>query len=673
MGVSPVAAEWQRALNELIHRMRVAAPIRLLASELAAAPAVVGWLRPVILMPVEALAGLPIEKVRAVLAHELAHIRRHDYPVNLLQSVVETVLFYHPAVWWISAQVRAEREACCDDMTVAATGDVLVYASALADLASRRRARLQAVLAASGGSLVNRIRRLVGEPQPESHDLSGPGVAWALSVLWLAGIGAAALHSAPTLPEPGAGVTHRRFAAPQAGTAAPFLPDQAPRTKAAPLSPLISALLFDPLFSLAAAPAPPAAAAPQAQAAQATLDGRVVNAVDKTPIAGARVQMVQPYGEGEPVYAKTDAEGHFQFPRTAVGSYALVAEGPGFLRTQELRNAHDTVWLVDLVMPAEGSPWVRPLGTTEIPGVGAFTKSVDPDGPDGSVHGSVVIPLTPYAVIAGKVTEPSGMARDNCPVQIVARSGDTTVSVTTVHTDDRGEYRAARLAPGTYFVLANKTGPWTSTMRVFRDTFYPRALNVASAAPIALAAGQQARADIRMISSSGVDITGRIVSAAGAGTGDSSTRVLLYRPESLQTPGGGLAEAGGGQFLLRNVLPGKYVLMALTRASATGGTEGKPLYGALRQVEVGDQNMDGVEVDLQPLGDLPGSVTILPGCSAVPVRVLAAGRNRLGPSQAETAVTGGGGVYLERPDSGQTQTDCRGSDRIFLLRAAGRP
>jgi beta-lactamase regulating signal transducer with metallopeptidase domain len=125
-------------------------------------PTVVGWLRPVILMPVGALAGLPAEQVEALLLHELAHIRRADYLVNLLQSAAEALLFYHPAVWWISGHIRAEREACCDDMAVAVTGDVLAYAQTLANLEASRTVPMRAALAANGGSLANRIARLLG-------------------------------------------------------------------------------------------------------------------------------------------------------------------------------------------------------------------------------------------------------------------------------------------------------------------------------------------------------------------------------------------------------------------------------------------------------------------------------------------------------------------------------
>jgi GWxTD domain-containing protein len=194
----PASAEWQQTLEKLASQVGAERPIRLLVSSLVDVPTVVGWLRPVILVPVEFLTGLSVEYITALLAHEIAHIRRHDYLASILQSVAEAVLFYHPAVWWISGQIRAERELCCDDVAVAASGDVLTYARALAELESRQSARPAYVLAANGGSLVNRIRRLIEPAHATANNLPGPGAAWAMTLLWLAGVGVAAVHGAQT-------------------------------------------------------------------------------------------------------------------------------------------------------------------------------------------------------------------------------------------------------------------------------------------------------------------------------------------------------------------------------------------------------------------------------------------------------------------------------------------
>ena len=114
-GVCGASERWQKELARLSRQLRLSRPVQLLESCLADVPMVLGHFRPVILIPVGVLAGLPAGQIEAILLHELAHIRRFDYLVNVLQRLVEGLLFYHPAVWWISRVIRAERENCCDD------------------------------------------------------------------------------------------------------------------------------------------------------------------------------------------------------------------------------------------------------------------------------------------------------------------------------------------------------------------------------------------------------------------------------------------------------------------------------------------------------------------------------------------------------------------------------
>lgn len=163
----PVPEEIERMLARLIARMGIRFPVRVMESALAEVPALVGWLRPVLLLPVGARLGLTPMQLESLLAHELAHVRRHDYLVNLCQTVIETLLFYHPAVWWVSRQIRLEREHCCDDVAVAVCGDRLAYARALTALEESRTAPPRWVVAAHGGSLALRIRRLLGSPEPQ--------------------------------------------------------------------------------------------------------------------------------------------------------------------------------------------------------------------------------------------------------------------------------------------------------------------------------------------------------------------------------------------------------------------------------------------------------------------------------------------------------------------------
>ena len=124
-----VSAPLAARVAKMARQLRVTRPVRALESAIVDVPTVVGWLRPVILLPASALAGLSPAQLEAVIAHELAHVRRHDL-VNLLQTVVETLLFYHPAVWWLSHRIRIERENCCMTIAVELCGDRVAYAHA---------------------------------------------------------------------------------------------------------------------------------------------------------------------------------------------------------------------------------------------------------------------------------------------------------------------------------------------------------------------------------------------------------------------------------------------------------------------------------------------------------------------------------------------------------------
>ncbi len=190
----PVGERWQGALSRIATALQLRQKVRLLESAVVEVPTVVGWLRPIVLLPVASLSGLSMQQIEMILAHELAHIRRHDFIINLLQSVVETLLFYHPAVWWISRRIRVEREHCCDDLAVAVFGDPLQYARALTRFEELRLDAPQSVLAASGGSLISRIRRLV-VARAESANWSS---RWAAGAALLTVV--AAIVVAPALP-----------------------------------------------------------------------------------------------------------------------------------------------------------------------------------------------------------------------------------------------------------------------------------------------------------------------------------------------------------------------------------------------------------------------------------------------------------------------------------------
>jgi len=160
-------------LDVLRRRMGVPRFVELRLSRKIANPVTAGVFRPWILLPISALTSLSPEQIEVVLSHELAHIRRADYLWNLLQTMVETLFFFHPAVWWISRRVREERELCCDDAAIECCTDPAVYAAALLRLEEERRSRLRLAMALDGhqsrAGLRSRILRILGDEERPSR------------------------------------------------------------------------------------------------------------------------------------------------------------------------------------------------------------------------------------------------------------------------------------------------------------------------------------------------------------------------------------------------------------------------------------------------------------------------------------------------------------------------
>src|SRR5215470_17634673 len=164
--------------RELQARLGLQRVIRFCECRWLDAPAVIGYFRPVVLLPVRALTGLTEDQIEAVIAHELAHIRRFDAFVNLFQVAAESLLFFHPAVWWLNKRVRAERENCCDDIAVAACGNHLGYARALTTM-EEWRATPAFSLAVNGGPLAARISRILGLRHTAENRTAGLGAGFA--------------------------------------------------------------------------------------------------------------------------------------------------------------------------------------------------------------------------------------------------------------------------------------------------------------------------------------------------------------------------------------------------------------------------------------------------------------------------------------------------------------
>ena len=179
IGTTPADSKLQQRFEELVKQINLNKTPRLLISLKTDIPMAMGWLKPVILIPTAMLSGLTPAQLDMLILHELAHIRRHDYLVNFFQTLVETLLFFHPAVRWVSKQMRNEREYCSDDIAVNVSGNPIAYAHTLADTASlcskhlhkhRSHAIPNMAMAASGGDLKQRVVRLVDQHHCSSND-----------------------------------------------------------------------------------------------------------------------------------------------------------------------------------------------------------------------------------------------------------------------------------------------------------------------------------------------------------------------------------------------------------------------------------------------------------------------------------------------------------------------
>ena len=171
----PLSIEWQSRMNLYKNRLRINKAVELSESALVAVPMVVGWLKPLILIPVGTVNNMSVPQVEAILAHELAHIAGRDYILNIIQTIVEILFYYHPAVWWISANIRAERENRCDDIAIRLCGNSLTYAKALLALQEMQHQNMRTyglAMTFSGqrkGFLLKRVKRILNQPQNRSN------------------------------------------------------------------------------------------------------------------------------------------------------------------------------------------------------------------------------------------------------------------------------------------------------------------------------------------------------------------------------------------------------------------------------------------------------------------------------------------------------------------------
>src|SRR5476649_784170 len=275
---------WQRRLSELARRFEIAPHVRLGVAEMLDSPITAGCWRPIVLVPAALVSGMPPDLLEALLAHELAHIKRHDYLVNLVQSAIEILLFYHPSVWALSRRIRIEREQVADDIAVAMLGRPQKLAQALSELDRFQFATTQLAHAAHGGNLMSRIKRLL---RPDVEPLS-----WKMAVPLLGLCAASVVLYAQAAPQPvraadmPATVQSAEPAAAEPAAAAEAGAPAAPAAPAAPPAPPTPHLKVPP-----APPAPPTLAVPPVPPVPAMTAQPPIPAIPPVPALSASASL----------------------------------------------------------------------------------------------------------------------------------------------------------------------------------------------------------------------------------------------------------------------------------------------------------------------------------------------------------------------------------------------
>jgi beta-lactamase regulating signal transducer with metallopeptidase domain len=551
MGLHTVPTEWAARFEALCERLAIHWPVRVCISSRVDVPLVIGWLRPIVLVPIGAMTGLPPEYVEVLLTHELAHVRRRDYLVNLLQRSAEAMLFYHPAIWWVSEQIRIEREACCDDIVVAMHGDALMYARALTTLEAMRSAGPQLQVAANGPSLLHRIRRLLGERISPWQMMPGPAAVAAIVALWFIGISVVAARDAASLRPVRAVHTETVAAA-----------------RSASSSSLITTALLGPVGAARAVQTPPAGSRtpgvpdsltpPMPTAgdrdrafAKGTgiIRGRVFRMDTGQPLRQARVSL-RGSGLAIPPVAVTDDEGRYELRELPVGRFTVVAGKDGFVKREYgQRTASESGQPLDLA--------------------------------DGAVAERIDVSLPSGAVFSGQVFDDAGEPQSGVIVQAFRQQFVDNVPVPgppvglADASDDQGQFRIFGLPAGDYFVGAMMPSPGSQTL--FRlniglssstvKTLYPGTRRPRQATPLHLEPGQEiAGLSFAVSSREGFRITGFVRAADGSVPADptvSVTQSTMSGGRSFQN----VTVRPDGSFATPELAPGEYSLVGSLKSA----------------------------------------------------------------------------------------------------------
>jgi beta-lactamase regulating signal transducer with metallopeptidase domain len=536
-------------------RLGLRMPIRLLAHVRLDSPVVVGWLRPVVLLPVSLISGFSTEQLRAILAHELAHIRRYDFIVNILQRCVESILFYHPAVWWLSKRIRAEREHCCDDIAIRLCGSRKIYAEALLEMERARQPRPILAVAAADGAVLQRFRRVLGMSTSVVDWQSAVGTLIFLGVWIVVGM----WQSTNTLQ-----ATPATAAKPAIAPSA-ILPAV---TASAAVAESVGAIAAILTAQPAAEPVPVAQAAVPQSTAKGTIQGVVTRAGTTEPIPGAFVAISnapfdpdalaallkfwaargvtmkpQEAGQSDEEYFQilmdnVAAKGHSpslpenqmaiaQFRETNTERYSAMADANGRYTIKD-------------VAPGKYTLEAEQQGFFDIPGRPAIANV------EAGKPANVSVPLLAGGTITGRVKNSAGKLLPNANVtayQITYLNGKIIPQAQSSQaTDDRGEYRMFWLPPRDYVVLVDpptyalsnpanapaaggprggaqpQGPPAPMSTPQFMRTFYPRSLTTTDAVVLAVKSGDQLSGmDITVQKATTYKISGEIHAAPSTG------------------------------------------------------------------------------------------------------------------------------------------------------------
>lgn len=381
-------------------------------------------------------------------------------------------------------------------------------------------------------------------------------------------------------------------------------------------------------------------------------EGRVVNALTGAPMPGVPIRLTGPVlsnqaGNESVRYGKADDQGRFEFPPLPSGLYSIAVRAPGFFVPGKIASEAISFDLdLTSLPPAAGAPTHASSAGDLTPPAPArcagCETSVDKSlAPDGTTHASATIQLAPASVIAGRVTDPNGLPLSGVSIQVLqarppqpANNGSAghqegtpeLIPVRMEGVDDRGEFRIAPLESGSYYLRAIRAEYGKDWDRTYLPTYHPHGVELSAAQPLQLAPARQVRIDVQIASQGGVRVGGSLVHPAVTGrlpgTFTYTTVSLTPVPFIAGSPIANSIFDSEEQYVLQNVLPRNYLLIAVTTVASGGQPAGgrqTPVFGLTRQIEVGANGSSGLDLELQPLREIRGVASFAEGCHPVPV------------------------------------------------------